>query len=226
MSPRRGGTSTRATKKPIIVVAGESANDRAVLRCFLEAFCPKMQGRIVFLNDKVPLRDASGATLNDRVRRFALLVRAKAERERAPIAAVFLHEDLDDVDSKRYETVRERVQRALARELENAHYVLAVWEMEAWLLLFPEAVTSFVNGWQVPTKRRGRDTGKFQDPKRIFKDEISKAGTRYRESDAPDIANHIVALGKHAAPIGSNRSYEAFRTDAAGRCQELIDTKT
>lgn len=226
MSSRRGGTGTRAIKKPIIVVAGESANDRAVLRCFLEAFCPEMLGRIVFLNDKVPLRDASAATLNDRVRHFALLVRAKAARERASIAAVFLHEDLDDVDSMRYETVRERVQRALARELENAHYVLAVWEIEAWLLLFPEAVTSFVNGWQVPTKRRGRDTGKFQDPKRIFKDEISKVGTRYRESDAPAIANHIVALGKHVAPIGSNRSYEAFKTDAASRCQELIDSRT
>jgi hypothetical protein len=208
------------------VVAGESANDRAVLRCFLEAFCPKMQGRIVFLNDKVPLRDASEATLNKRVGHFASLVRAKAELERAPIAAVFLHEDLDEVDSERYETVRERVQRALARELENAHYVLAVWEIEAWLLLFPEAVTSFAKGWKVPASRRGRDTGRFQDPKRIFKDEISKAGTRYRESDAPAIADHIVALGKHAAPVGSNRSYEAFRTGVSGRCQELIDTRT
>lgn len=181
MSSRRGGTSTRATKKPIVIVAGESANDREVLRCFLEAFCPQMHGRIVFLNDKVPLRDASEATLNDRVRHFALLVQAKAARERASIAAVFLHEDLDDVDSERYETVRERVQRALTRVLENAHYVLAVWEVEAWLLLFPEEVTGFITGWQIPTKRRGKDTGKFQDPKRILKEEISKTGTRYRD---------------------------------------------
>jgi hypothetical protein len=193
VSSRRGGSSTRATKKPIIVVAGESANDREVLRCFLEAFCPQMRGRIVFLNDRVPLRDASGTTLNDRVKRFALRVRARAAREQAPVAAVFLHEDLDDVD---------------------------------WLLLFPEAITSFTNGWQVSARRRGRDTGKFRDPKRIFKDEISKAGTRYRESDAPDIADHIVAKGKHTAPIGSNRSYEDFMADATVRCQELINAKT
>lgn len=105
-----------------------------------------MRGRIVFLNDKVPLRDASDANLKDRVRHFALLVRAKAAREQAAVAAVFLHEDLDAVDSGRYETVRDRVQRALARELENAHYVLAVWEIEAWLLLFPEEVTGFTTG--------------------------------------------------------------------------------
>lgn len=149
MSSRRGGTNTRATKKPIVIIAGESANDREVLRCFLEAFCPQMNGRIVFLNDKVPLRDASETTLNDRVRHFALLVQAKAARERTSIAAVFLHEDLDDVDSERYEAVRERVQRALTRELKNAHYVLAVWEIEAWLLLFPEEVAGFTVSIQV-----------------------------------------------------------------------------
>ncbi len=127
------------------------------------------------------------------------------------------------MDSDRYEVVRERVQRALLRELENVHYVLAVWEIEAWLLLFPEAVSSFSSGWQVPTKRRGRDTGKFQDPKRIFQEEVSKTGTRYRESDAPAVASHVIALDKHAATTGSNRSYEAFRADAMGRCQKLAD---
>lgn len=86
MSSRRGGTSTRATKKPIVIVARESANDRGVLQCFLEAFCPQMQGRIVFLNDKVPLRDASETTLNERVRRFALLARARAARESDALA--------------------------------------------------------------------------------------------------------------------------------------------
>jgi hypothetical protein len=203
------------------VVAGESANDREVLRCFLEAFCPQMQGRIVFLNDRFPLREATEATLNDRVRRFTSLVRARAERERASVAAVFLHEDLDAVDSNRYEAIRERVQRALVRQLENAHYVLAVWEIEAWLLLFPEVVTNFTSGWQVPTKRRGGDTGEFQDPKRIFRDEISKSGTRYRESDAPAIASRVVALNQQAIPVGSNRSYESFGTDVTSRCQEL-----
>jgi hypothetical protein len=208
------------------VVAGESANDREVLRCFLEAFCPQMQGRVVFLNEKVPLRDASEANLSKRVKRFSSLVQGRAARERASIAAVFLHEDLDDVESQRYESVRDRVQRALDRELENVHYVLAAWEIEAWLLLFPDEIASFSTGWKVPARRRGRDTGKFQDPKRIFKDEISKAGTRYRESDAPAIADHIVTPGKHTAPIGSNRSFDAFRADAIDRCRKMTDSKS
>jgi hypothetical protein len=185
VSSRPGGTSRRATRRPIVVVAGESANDREVLRYFLEEFCPEMQGRIVFLNDKVPLRDAGEENLRRRVTRFAAQVRAKAARERASVAAVFVHEDLDEVDSRRYDLIHERVQRALVRELENAHYVLATWEIEAWLLLFPEQVAAFATKWQVPVSLRGRDTGRFQDPKRIFKEEISRAGPTYRESDAP-----------------------------------------
>jgi hypothetical protein len=59
VSSRPGGTGRRATRKPIVVVAGESANDREVLRFFLEEFCPEMQGRIVFLNDKVPCKSGS-----------------------------------------------------------------------------------------------------------------------------------------------------------------------
>jgi hypothetical protein len=207
------------------VVAGESANDREVLRCFLEKFCPEMQGRIVFLNDKVPLRDAGEENLKIRVARFAGQVRAKAARERASVAAVFVHEDLDEVDSRRYEVIHGRVQRALSRELANVHYVLAVWEIEAWLLLFPEEVAAFSTRWQVPTSRRGRDTGRFQDPKRIFKAEVSRAGNRYRESDAPAIASRIVAHEALASQSGSNRSYEVFRSDASDRCRGLTETE-
>lgn len=180
-----------------------------------------MHGRIVFLNDKVPLRDASEVNLTGRVERFARNVRARAAREQASIAAVFLHEDLDDVDSERYDLVRKRVQRALTRELDNAHYVLAVWEIEAWLLLFPEQVAGFSTGWQVPSKRRGKDTGRFQDPKRIFKEEISRTGARYRESDGPSIAARVARHGTHAAPTGRNRSYEAFCGEVSDRCRRL-----
>lgn len=221
MSPRSGGTSKRAARKPIIVVAGESSNDRAILRHFLEAFCPEMHGRIVFLNDKICLRDAGDITLAARVEHFKKLIRARAAREKAPVAGIFLHEDLDEVDSDSYKLIRDRVQRALTRELMNAHYVLAAWEIEAWLLLFPESVAHFNTGWEVPSRRRRRDTGMFQDPKRIFKDEVCKSGASYRETDGPGIAELAVARGEHLAPDGSNRSFADFRTSIDTRCQSL-----
>ena len=132
-------------------MAGESGNDRAILRQFLEVFCPEMRGRAVFLNDKVPLRDASDDTLKKRIEHFKRLVRARAAREKATVAAIFLHEDLDKVDSDSYRAVRDRVQRAFSGELANAHgWAPAVWEIEAWLLLFPESIAHFNAGWAVP----------------------------------------------------------------------------
>lgn len=204
-------------------MAGESGNDRAILQHFIEAFCPEMHSRVVFLNDKIPLRDASDVNLRMRVDHFKKLVQARAAREKATVAGVFLHEDLDEVDSDSYESVRDRVQRALTRELANAHYVLAVWEIEAWLMRFPETIAQFNTGWEVPSKRRRRDTGKFQDPKRIFKDEVCKAGVPYRPTDGPGIAELAIARGEHLAPEGSNRSFADFRTDIGTRCQKLSD---
>src|SRR5699024_10273730 len=90
--------------------------------------------------------------LGRRVRKLGRLVRAKAVTEDAAVACVFVHEDLDEPDGDRYPVTRERVQRALEREFGNAHYVLAVAEMEAWLLLFPECLDAFAKGWHVPAQ--------------------------------------------------------------------------
>ena len=203
------------------MLAGESGNDRAVLRVLLEALCPQAQGRIVYVNDAVPLRDATGANLAQRVKHFAKLVRARAARERAEVACVFIHEDFDAVDSPSHDVAHKRVQQALDQEFGHAHYVLAAWEIEAWLLLFPQGLTTFATSWKVPASYRGIDTGKIHDPKRVLRHEVSKAGPRYRESDGPAIVERAVAVGLHTAPAGSNRSYARFRADALACCGRL-----
>jgi hypothetical protein len=106
----------------------------------------------------------------------------------------------------------------LETELDNAHYVLAVWELEAWLLLFPDALTAFVSSWRVPAKYLNRDTGKLADPKRIMMREVSKTPRRYRESDAPDVFAKVIQLGRLGGPAGTNRSWSRFRADIDECC--------
>jgi hypothetical protein len=118
---RSGGTSIRATRKPIIVLAGEDRNDRKSIRILLEAFCPEMRGRIVEINDKVRLRDASPVNLKERVSSLARLVKARATRENTDVACVFFHEDLDQPDGDAYVTRRESVQAALLAKFNSAH---------------------------------------------------------------------------------------------------------
>ena len=215
----------RATAKPVVVLAGEDANDRRGLRILLESFCPEMRGRIVEINDPVRLRAASEQNLTARVNKLCRLVRARATREAADLACVFVHEDLDRVDGAEYDIVRDRVQAALVKEFGAAHYVLPVWEMEAWLFLFPDALTRLVKSWQVPAQYRNRDTGSLSDPKKILMQKVGGSARRYRESDAPDVLGHAVELGCVDRPEGTNRSWQRFRADAADCCRTHLSSR-
>lgn len=107
------------------------------------------------------------------------------------------------------------MQAALAGVLgPRARYVLAAWEVEAWLLLFPDALRAYCATWSVPRVRRGTDTGLIDDPKRVMVRDVSKVGPRYRESDAPAILEKVVALSHHTRPCGSNRSWRLLVADA------------
>lgn len=205
-----------------MVLAGEDSTDRKCLRVLLEAFCPDMRGRIVEINDSVRLRQASGENLSSRVRALAGKVRARAKREAAQVACVFVHEDFDAVDSSDYPTARKRVQEALECHLSSAHYVLAVWEMEAWLLLFPNVLSGFVASWKVPAKHRNKDTGRLTDPKRILMNECSSSQRRYLVSDAPAVFRKVAESKAHEKPTGSNRSWQQFRQDAKYCCAEHL----
>ncbi|MEU6729040.1 hypothetical protein ABZ917_35495 [Nonomuraea wenchangensis] len=201
-----------------MVLAGEDRNDRLCLRVLLEDLCPEMRGRLVEIGDSVRLHQATDVNLQARAETLARKVRARAARESADVACVFVHEDLDRVDDDDVPAVRERVQKALGSALGNAHYALAVSEVEAWLLLFPEALTALVSAWSLPSRFRGRDTGRFPDPKRILTEEVSGTGRRYRESDAPVVLEHAARLGLLPGPVGRNRSYDRLRADAAECC--------
>ena len=218
---KRGLTSDRATKKPIIVLAGEDSNDRKALGILIEAMCPYTRGRIVEINGTVRLRDAPDHALPQRAAALAGKISARAMRERAEIACVFVHEDFDAVDSTKRDAVRRRVQFALRRHISRSYYILVPWETEAWLLLFPDAITAIRSAWVVPSRRRKTDTGLVADPKRVMRTEVSDAGSRYQEGDAPRILEKAVELGLHESPSGTNRSYDELRDSVDECCGSL-----
>jgi hypothetical protein len=203
----------------VVVLAGEDRNDRCCLRILLEAYCDDIRGRLVEINDPVRLHKVAPERLLAQVTDLARLARARAAREDAELACVFVHEDLDRTDGDEYPTIRRRVQEALEAELGNAHYVLAVEEIEAWLLLFPDALSTAVGSWKVPAKYQGRDTGRLADPKGILTREVTKGNRRYRESDAPNVLEEVVKAGGLLSPAGSNRSWTRLRTDVEECCQ-------
>jgi hypothetical protein len=218
----RGWTRERPARKPLIVLAGEDSNDRKVLRTLLEAICPAARGRIVEINDIVRLRAAGDSVLADRVKKLADHVRARAEREQAEVAYIFIQEDFDTVDSPQRDITRTRVQNALQRNFPRTYYILAAWEVEAWLLLFPDAITAVNSSWVVPRSLRGIDTGRVTDPKRTMMEKVSTSrNSRYRETDAPKVIGKVTELNLQKTLSGSNRSYSELLQTAEECCRTL-----
>jgi hypothetical protein len=125
---------------------------------------------------------------------------------------------MDDVESTGAQQAYSRVQRALESAFGTAHYVLAIAEIEAWLLRFPEALNDLVSTWKVPARYLDKDTDRLADPKRILMREIAKSPRRYRESDAPRILERAVALGCLNKPTGRSRSWDRFQSDIERCC--------
>lgn len=212
---RRSGTRIKPERKPIVMIAGEGSSDRKSLRVILEHLCPDMRQRIVEIDDRFPLRSATGVNLAHRVDRLSRLVKARAKKEDADVACVFVHEDLDRPYSQIWDQTQARVQAQLAKVLGPVHYVLAVHEVEAWLLLFPDALTSFVSTWSVPARYRGCDTGAVLNPKEVLMRECTREPRRYRAADAPDVFAQAVHVGILDRPTGTNRSWSQLLDDVA-----------
>jgi hypothetical protein len=196
----------------VIALAGEDQNDRRCMRIVIETLCPDAKGRIVEINAQVRLRQA-GPALAGRVDKLVELARAKAKQEDSALAAFFVHEDYDAIDCDDRGTTRARIQEALAKGFADSFYVLATWEIEAWLLLFPDALSTTRKGWAVPQKYLGRDTARIEDPKRVLTQEVSRNGPKYRESDAVEVLAKAVELDLLTKPQGRNGSWTEF-TDA------------
>ena len=218
---RRLGTAVRATRKPVIVVAGEDANDRECLKVIGEAICPDAAGRVVPINQTVRLCRATSKVLDQRVDRLVNLARARAAREDSDMAALVVHEDLDEVDSHARKLTLNRVRLALKNSVDPAVYALAAEEVEAWLLLFPDALEEYVQGWKVPKALRGEDTGLVQDPKGELRRRVSTGTRRYEESDSPQILQRVVKRSGLSSYSGSNGSWVDMLADVENLAKQL-----
>ncbi|WP_230480257.1 hypothetical protein [Nocardiopsis kunsanensis] len=150
-----------------MVIAGEDSNDRESLKTLLEEKHPALRGSIVQIRDTVRLHKATGENLAKRVRSIINKAKGVAEKQGpgTRVACLYVHEDFDAVDGPAYVEAHRRVEQEIHHQTDNGHYVLAVAEMEAWMLLFPEALPTVVKTWKLPTKYVGRDTGRLPTPR-------------------------------------------------------------
>ncbi|KPH98284.1 hypothetical protein OV450_0924 [Actinobacteria bacterium OV450] len=201
MSPK--GKPTKQNR-PVIVVAGESENDRQVLHHLIRSLHPGK--KIVNVRRKTVLSTAE-KQLSPRVDELRRLANTAAVG--AALAGIVVHVDLDAVDEAQYVKVRERITSELNKAFPcPSALALAAYETEAWLMQFPQAFSNLNSGWTLHSRYRGCDLTRVNDPKKRLVEH--RWNPSYRESDAPRIMEKAFAEGKLMKPDGKNRSYQEF----------------
>jgi hypothetical protein len=144
-----------------------------------------------------------------------------ADRVRLDVRGVLVHEDCDAVEPA-HKTVAQRYVDEFRDVDYRVHPVLPAWELEAWWLLWPKALSAYRESWREPEEYRGTHVGKLRNAKELLQRAVQprnlKAAERkrfrgYEESDSPNIARLIRERGWLTKPEGRSDSYAHFRRE-------------
>jgi hypothetical protein len=219
-----GGANRRnrsKTRRSIVVIFGESPNDTQALAALIEGLCPALEGRVKPRRN--PLMMVKGLDRDQAQARVRKTVAAlRAEQAREEVVCIFLHEDADAVEPA-HEAMCETKEGLLAKEGLKVHAVVPAWEMETWLLQWPDEIRAHNPSWRLPDKYRGKSVGLLVNSKEALKAAVrppnaSGSFRDYEELDAPGIARLVKAAGKADSPEAQSASYDRFRDSVADCC--------
>jgi hypothetical protein len=228
-----GRGSGAKARRSVVLVFGENEHDTKAIRQLVEGLRPDLVGTIEPRRQPLVLiKNATQEKARDNARRIAEV--ARQEMAARTVLAVLAHEDCDSV-----EPAHVAAAARIEAELENARCpgsVIAVapaWEIEAWWMVFPEAVGKIVKGWRDPDDWIGADVGRVRDAKERLARAVQprpkpqSPPRDYEERDSIEIASNVVKDGLlpsfadgrrashavHGTPrLTRSASFEAFRS--------------
>jgi hypothetical protein len=186
-------------------VFGESEHDRVAIRHLTEGFRPDFAGRVETRRAPLVLiKNANPQKARSNAEDIAKLV--KQENAARDVVAVLAHTDCDD-----FEPAHVSAATKIEKTLTSAGCpgtpvgVTPAWEIEAWWLVFPDAVAALVEGWREPKDWIGKDVGKVENAKeqltKALRPTREKRKARekrkirdYHEADSIEIARNVVNM--------------------------------
>lgn len=211
-------------RQAVILVFGESDNDRKAIAALVRALCPGVYVRVL-PRPPMLLKNARPNTVPHLAERLAAAARAAAVRN--DVRCVLAHEDADAIEPA-HEAVAQRIERALAAAGTpgTVHAVVPAWETESWWFLWPDLVGGCYPSWQRPAV--ATPPGQIREAKERLAKAVRPAGMSkhdrarfpdYRESDSIRIAQAVEASGRVDEPTrGSCQSFDRFRESVADCC--------
>lgn len=210
-----------------VLVFGESEHDRQAIRHLAAGLRPDLASAIeVRRRPLVLIKNATLPKARDNAAEIAAV--AAQEARIRPVLAVLAHEDCDDVEPA-HEKVEARIEENLKRERcpGTPIAVAPAWEIEAWWLVFPEAVGRVVRGWRDPDDWVGKDVGRIRDAKEALAKAVlprtrtpgGAAPRSYEERDS-------VAIARNIAEDGSLGSFDLGRRTTRSETGAPVHTRS
>jgi hypothetical protein len=202
----------------VVVIFGEDDSDRSALAELFRAIRPEYS-KIAIRKIPRPLVLLRGIHRQTKRRRnaedIAILVRIMQRKKR--VVAVIAHEDCDATEPAHL-TEASRIEGELkAAGVLNVVAVTPAWEIEAWWMLFPDAVRAVCSCWET-IDFSGREVGRIVNAKEELRNRLrprrrSKDGRcpDYSESDGIRIACEIRRQVLVDSECGTSHSFSEFK---------------
>lgn len=207
MTARAARAGRERSRRPLVLVFGENENDRRAIIRLVCGLRPDLAGRVEERRKPlVMIKDALPQTARKNAVHIAGLTRQEtAQRD---VLAVLAHQDCDRVEPA-HVAIAEKIEREIADAgcPSPAIGVTPAWEIEAWWMIFPEAVGKVVKGWRDPDDWLGKDVGQVADAKQ----KLTKAVQPRPKSKTPprDYEEHdSIAIAATVADDGLLQSFE------------------
>jgi len=209
------GAGKHAKKRPVVLVFGESDNDTKAVRHLVEGLRPDLSGIVeprrhplVLIKNATPERAKNNAQRIASVVRHEMVVRN--------VLGVLAHEDCDAVEPA-HVAAAEKIERELKDALCECVTVAVTpaWEMEAWWMVFPEAVGQIVKGWRDPDDWIGKNVGVVPNAKECLARAVQPRRRQpsppreYEEHDSIQIAANVMRDGLLASFQDGRRASHA-----------------
>jgi hypothetical protein len=186
-------------RRAVVLVFGESEHDRRAVCHLTAGLRPDFGGNVETRRTPLVLiKNARPEKARSNAQEIAKLV--KQESAARDVIAVLAHEDCDATEPAHI-AVAAKIEHALGSAgCPGAHVaVTPAWEIEAWWLVFPDAVVTVVEGWREPNDWLGKDVGQIENAKETLTRALrptrgGRKGRDYHEADSIEIARNVVSL--------------------------------
>lgn len=215
--PRRKATRSRRTLKPVVLIFGEDRHDSDSIKILAEYLHPKLaEGTDIQVRRDPPslTRDATEKKVGGWMQRIGELV--KTESTLRDIHAVLVHQDSDGPDPAGCTAAQLSTHLQSAISTVRTEPVVPVQEIEAWWLIFPDAVRAVKPTVWRDLKLPGGNSATVSDPKARLIKATRHASQKYpyQESDSVTVAQQISR--RALSPTGTNPSWDQFEQMVRG----------